>query len=251
MEIKRRPFQGVFNIIRFNWHYYLIASLIIIPTLTLNHLLPEFLQAIAYLISMLLLISIFISLVVSCYVYDFSNLYKLDWLPELDDRNVLSINAGFDETSSILMRKFEKIGLTVCDFFDPNIHTEISIKRARKAYPPIDGTMQVSTSQLPFEKDTFDYIVVFLSAHEIRSNKERIQFIKELKRVINSEGQIIVTEHLRDLPNFLAYNLGFTHFHSRNTWLQSFKKANLQIIEEIKTTPFITTFKLAKDGNTL
>jgi hypothetical protein len=58
-----------------------------------------------------------------------------------------------------------------------------------------------------------------------------------------------VTEHLRDPANFLAYTIGFLHFHSRRTWLDTFQSAGLRVEREVKTTPFVTTFFLAKDGN--
>lgn len=92
---------------------------------------------------------------------------------------------------------------------------------------------------------------MILSAHEIRNEIERIELFKELNRVIKLNGQIYVTEHLRDFPNFLAYNIGFFHFHTKSSWLKTFNDANLKIRQEIKLTPFISTFILYKNGNTL
>jgi len=62
-------------------------------------------------------------------------------------------------------------------------------------------------------------IVFLLSAvHEIRSNEEKILFLKECHRLCKSGGRIIMVEHLRDFPNFLAFSVGFTHFFSRSVW---------------------------------
>jgi SAM-dependent methyltransferase len=122
--------------------------------------------------------------------------------------------------------------------------TEVSIRRARRAYPPAPGTVPVTTTALPFPTDTFDTALAILSAHEIRSEAERIQFFRELRRVTQPTGKIYLTEHLRDGPNFLAYTIGFLHFHSRATWLTTFQRAGLVVTREIKTTPFITTFIL-------
>jgi type IV secretory pathway VirB4 component len=91
-------------------------------------------------------------------------------------------------------------------------------------------------------------VIAFLSVHEIRDQQERILFFQELERILTDHGKITVTEHLRDFPNFLAFNIGFFHFISRNSWIKVFEKANLIILEEIKTTPFITTFTLKKSG---
>ncbi|MGI8670206.1 MAG: class I SAM-dependent methyltransferase, partial [Aridibacter sp.] len=180
-----------------------------------------------------------------------SNLYKLDWLDELKNENskIVNINAGFDETSILLSEKFKNAELLALDFYDSAKHTEVSIKRARKAYPPFPNTQQITTSNIPLENNSADKIFVILSAHEIRNNNERTIFFKELKRILNPNGQIILTEHLRDTPNFLAYNLGSFHFHSRNTWLKNLRNANLKITKEFKITPFITTFILEKNGN--
>ena len=73
----------------------------------------------------------FISLLVSWYVYDLSGIYELNWLKEMDGK-VLNINAGFDEISVTIRNRFEKINLKVLDFYDDKLMTESSIKRARR-----------------------------------------------------------------------------------------------------------------------
>ena len=51
-------------------------------------------------------------------------------------------------------------------------------------------------------------------------------------------------EHLRDVFNFMAFNLGAFHFYSKENWNQNFKKADLNIVSEFKPNTFITTFIL-------
>jgi len=194
-----------------------------------------------------------ISLLVSSYVYDFSKLYKLSWLNNFinnDDKRIVNIHAGFDETSSLLKSKYADAKLYVFDFYNPQKHTEVSIKRARKAFPPFPGTKEIETGYLPLDDDSADKIFAILSAHEIRNDKERAIFFKELHRVVTAKGALIVTEHLRDVNNFLAYNIGAFHFHSRKSWLSTFRNAGLTLYYEIKITPFITTFILNKNGVT-
>jgi ubiquinone/menaquinone biosynthesis C-methylase UbiE len=201
--------------------------------------------------ALLAILTLAVSLIISFYIYDLSNLYQLNWLSNGDNKTVLTINAGFDETSGIIRDKFPKVDLTICDFYDRKKHTEVSIKRARKAYPPLENTVQVSTNRLPFPDNSFDHSLAILSAHEIRNEKERIDFFKELERVTKSTGEIVITEHLRDMTNFMAYTIGFFHFHSKSTWLRTFRQANLKVKQEMKITPFITTFILEKNGNSL
>jgi ubiquinone/menaquinone biosynthesis C-methylase UbiE len=251
METIRIPFQGVFNIIRFNWHFYLISIAFIILL---------FISANTWLISLKLLINAFCllvisisfsSLLVSMYVYDFSSLYGLSWLNSIslnDKGNFINIHAGFDETSILLKNKYPDIKLEILDFYDQSKHTEISIKRARRAYPAFPQTKSVKTTSLPLQSDSIDSIFVILSAHEIRNQEERVEFFRELNRVLKIQGKIIVVEHLRNLPNFLAYNIGFLHFLSESSWHATFNSTELKISQTINITPFVTSFILMKNG---
>lgn len=243
----RKPLQGVLNIIRFNWHFYAIAfGAILFLMFVANYLNQQYL----YIICLLIFAPILISLVASFYIYDWSGLYDLKWIETNNSEKIIvNINAGFDETSALLQNKFKTAELVALDFYNPEKHTEISIKRARKAYPPFSNTQQVTTNNLPLADDLADKIFVILSAHEIRNNAERIAFFTELNRILKPTGQIYVTEHLRDVANFLAYNIGFFHFFSRNSWLKIFAQANLKIDQEKKLTPFISTFILNKNGD--
>ncbi|MBK7882451.1 MAG: methyltransferase domain-containing protein [Chitinophagaceae bacterium] len=253
MERIRKPFQGIWNIIRFNWHFYILSGLLIFLACCFNTFLQTPYYYFINVFCLLVILTTIISLLVSFYVYDLSGLYKLNWLEELmieSNKKIVNINAGFDETSILLKAKFPNAELVALDFYDPKKHTEISIKRARKAYPPFPGTKQVNTSRLSLKDNYADAIFVILSAHEIRNEQERNIFFCELKRILQPDGKIIVTEHLRDIPNFLAYNIGFFHFMPKVSWYKTFTNAGLHISKEIKITPFITTFILEKYGNT-
>lgn len=251
MEPLRKPFQGVLNIIRFNWHFYLaIVNIVVVSNLFKTSFSP-FIQQLIFIGTIASVLAILISLTISFYIYDFSDLYRLKWIDYADKERLLNINAGFDETSEIIQHKFPNAEITICDFYNSKIHTELAIKRARKLYPPIPETIYVDTNKLPFNENTFDKAIIILAAHEIRNDDERIVFFKELNRVTKPSGEILVTEHLRDFNNFIAYTIGFYHFHSRKTWMRTFEKANLKVKKTIKTTSFITTFILEDNGNTL
>ncbi|MEM6768923.1 MAG: class I SAM-dependent methyltransferase, partial [Bacteroidota bacterium] len=229
METNRQPFIGVINIIRFNWHFYLVALVGLGIVSFLLPFLSEPLYTIAKWGSILGVVSLLITILVSWYVYDVSDLYQLNFLKGRNPSHILNIHAGFDEISPKLKEYFPGSQLAIGDFYDPELHTEVSIKRARKAYPPSADTIKVKTNSLPFADNSYDIIVAFLSAHEIRDEAERISFFRELKRVSTSEGQIMVTEHLRDLPNFLAYNMGFFHFHAKSVWEDTFEQAGFRL----------------------
>ncbi|MDC8001143.1 methyltransferase domain-containing protein [Aequorivita todarodis] len=251
MATVRKPLQGVRNIVRFNWHFYLLALAFVGVLLFLGYFLNNSFAGMVFTIAIMIVFLTLVSLGVSCYIYDFSGLYSFNWMERFTsekESRVVNIHAGFDETSEILQRKFPKSKLTVLDFYDPQKHTEVSIKRARKAYPPYPGTQQITTASLPLAHQSADSVFLIFAAHEIRDMKERELFFKELRRIVAPNGKIIVTEHLRDIPNFLAYTVGFFHFYSKASWKKLFKTSGFKISSEIKCTPFISTFILEPDG---
>ncbi|MGN7820164.1 methyltransferase [Chitinophaga sp. 22536] len=245
--IKRKPFQGVMNIVRFNWHFYLLSMGLLITGLFFRHLVP------VQLLLWLLIASSVLSLGVSWYIYDVSRLYQLRWLDGLNVRTngrIVNINAGFDETSHLLAHKYPDAQLRVFDFYDPAKHTEVSIERARRIYPPYPGTEVVNTSAVPLSHASTDIIFLFMAAHEIRDGRERKIFFEQLCDALPEDGRLIVLEHLRDPFNFMAYNIGFFHFFSARTWKEVFTLAGLSVEEERKVTPFLSAFILCKNGTT-
>ena len=250
MAALRTPLQGVGNVVRFNWHFYAgaLAAGLALGALALAG--PVGLRPSALVLLALLLLPVLGSLLATTYVYDFAGLYQFRWLPATlpATARVLTISAGFDEVSAPLAARYGPGQVQAADFYDPARHTEVSIRRAQQAYPPFPGTLAISTTApLPLPAAGLDLVVAFLSAHEIRDDAERAAFFRELGRVLAPTGTLAVTEHLRDPANFLAYTLGFLHFHSRRTWLATFRSAGLRVAREVHTTPLITTFLLCRD----
>lgn len=256
MEVKRKPFQGVLQIIRFNPFFFLGGLLFLSLTFLLlypfSHYVPIFsthplaitLTRIAWWIGAVVFV---LPIVVSWYVYDASSLYQLPWLNGVEAHlSVLNIHAGFDETSLLIQEKIQPSTLIISDFYDPMVHTEPSIKRARQYLPPLPETIAVSPQNLPFKNDQFDLCLVIFSAHEIRNAKQQISFFEELGRITKKEGRIMVTEHLKDGWNAAAYTFGVGHFFSFHSWKKTFDEAKLIIEKTEKTTVFITTFTLRK-----
>ncbi|MDP1803130.1 MAG: methyltransferase [Bacteroidota bacterium] len=248
--IKRKAFQGVINIVKFNWQFYVIAIITIAGLQIAEQFLPPSARLFADFFILFSGLGILVSLAVSLYIYDLSNLYTLDWLTASSPKQIVNINAGFDETSALLAQKYPTANLQVFDFYDPTKHTEVSIERARKAYPPYPGTQTISTNAIPLKENSTDIIFLILAAHEIRSEEERIIFFKQLKNALSSTGKIIVVEHQRDFANFMAYNFGFFHFHSTTTWKKAFEDSDLTLEKEFKITPFISTFIVSNNGAT-
>ncbi len=245
----RMPFQGIANIIRFNRHFYVLAAAAILTGIIAGNYATGTARFSAHLLCWLVLAPTLLSLLVSLYVYDLSGLYNFAWLGEAgiaSDSTLINIHAGFDETSALLQNKYPGATLHVFDCYNPLKHTEISIKRARKAYPPFPGTVATGTTSLPLPDATADVVLLTLAAHEIRDAHERIVFFNELHRVLKPDGKIIITEHLRNLPNFIAYNIGFFHFLTRRAWVSTFAASGFSIVNERNIATFITSFTLTK-----
>lgn len=233
----RKPYQGVINIVRFNWHFYVFSAISVLLLLFGSSHAGNLMFWPYIFLATGIVASSSISLFVSYYVYDQSGLYGFSWLQQFKKsrtRDVVNIHAGFDETSSILKNNFPDATFRVFDFYDPSRHTEVSIERARRAYPPYNGTLKIATSELPVTENSVDLIFNIFSLHEVRDGEERIHFLKEQVRALRHDGRIVLVEHLRDVPNFLAYNIGFFHFWSGREWSYNFQQAGVAPTKSLK-----------------
>ena len=246
MEVERKKFQGVLNILSFNRHFY-VYGLSILGLIVISYLLFQWLPILFFGTIIAFIYGLLIPLIVSAYVYDFSGYYDFNWLKKLNlkdsnTKQLVNINAGFDETSFILKTNFPKANLQVFDFYNPKQHTEPAINRARKVSLVYPNTKQIKTNAISLLDKSIDTVFLLSAAHEIRSHKEKVQFLKECNRVCKPNGNIIMVEHLRDFPNFLAFTVGFTHFFSRKAWKKAFLEAGFSSISETKFTPFMSIF---------
>ncbi len=246
MEIKRRKFQGVLNILSFNRHFYFFG-LIALTLIIISHLLFCWSTFLFWLVILSFLYGLIAPLIVSAYVYDFSGYYDFKWLKDfkfIDSENnqILNINAGFDETSYIIKNHFPTSDLNVFDFYNSAQHTEPAIIRARKVSLVYPNTQQINSNYIPLKDNSVDLIFLLSAAHEIRSQTEKIHFLKECHRVCKSTGNVVMIEHLRDFPNFLAFTIGFTHFFSKSTWKMAFEQSGFTTFDEQKFTPFMSIF---------
>lgn len=244
---KRRNFQGVLNILSFNRHFYFIG-IGFLMILFGSRLLVNWPNTVFWIIVAAFIYGLVMPLIVSAYVYDFSGYYNFHWLKELINKDetiglITNINAGFDETSFILKENFPNAELRVFDFYNAQLHTEPAIIRARKVSLVYPTTESITSGSIPLSDKSVDIIFLLSAVHEIRSHDEKIMFLKECRRVCKTNGNVIMVEHLRDFPNFIAFSIGFTHFFSRSTWKSAFEGAGFSSFNETKFTPFMSIFK--------
>ncbi len=250
MDNLRTPFQGLVNVISFNRYTYILAIILAAIGFAVGCYSDEW-QIYGYIMGIAAIVPVIASVVVSHYVYDRSDLYTLNWLEGVEIAStglILNFHSGFDETSGLLRDRFPNADLKTFDFFDDKKATEASIRRARKARNRDSAVQRVCPSDLPLDNSCADSIFLIFAAHEIREHSDRVQFFQEISRVAKDSARIVVTEHIRDLPNTLAYSVGVFHLFSRSAWQRTFHEAGLKLIREIKITPFVTGFVLAKYG---
>ena len=239
--MKRSKFQGLRNVVRFNYDMYIKAAIVLGLAFTI-----PWPQEILWLVRLGALgASYFLlsSLAASHYIYDRSDLYGWSWMldrfPALE--SIVNIHSGFDETTSQLRELYPEADLTTLDFYDPTIITEPSIEIARKLYPS-PKSVQVKSDDLPLDSGQEKFICCILAAHELREQHQKVAFLREVKRSLQVEGHFLMLEHMRDTANFLAFGPGFVHFFSRRTWVDALTEAGLSIREEFTLTPFLRGF---------
>jgi SAM-dependent methyltransferase len=244
----RSRFQGVAEVVRFNWPYYALAAVVILAGGTLAARMQSNASLILWAGVILAAYWLLASILVTFYVYDVSELYSWGWLARLLGSKPVSwanFHAGLDETSEAFRALFPGSASHVFDIYDSSQMTEPSIERARSNSlsssdrPILDG-------KIPLEDSQLEAAFVIFAAHELRSHPERVKFFNELARVLKMEGHLVLVEHLRDFKNFAAYGPAFKHFFSRREWLSVAQESGLAVQTESSIAGFVHCFIFSK-----
>ena len=254
MKTSRGKYQGVLQIVRFNWPIYVAAMAMLLGGSWVAFLVPLPSLPRVILVAALTLAGIWLilSLLVSHYVYDHSSLYQGEWLlPTLGQAPLryANLHVGLDEFSEILKTFFPHSNASVIDFFDSQEMTEPSIWRARRENAArLTSATRAAFDALPFCAGELEAAFLIFAAHELRKPASRTKLFQELHRVLELKGKVLLVEHLRDLPNFFAFGPGFMHFHSRTEWLRGAAAANFRLAREFACTPFVRVFLFEKQA---
>nr|WP_290928363.1 methyltransferase [Haliscomenobacter sp.] len=207
----RKPFQGVLNIVRFNWHFYVFAFALVLGLFFVANYFAPPVRTVLIGVGILATASTLISLLASFYVYDLAGLYNFTWLDQQNATNtVVNINAGFDETSTLLKAKFKAGGADCADFM--TLRTlKFPSKEQRKPILRFPGHNKLKPN-LQLLDDSVDKIFVILSAHEIRDESERVTFFKALKRAIKPLGKYTSSNICAMCPIFWLTTSAFFTF---------------------------------------
>ncbi len=146
------------------------------------------------------------------------------------------LHAGLDNASAHVRQLWPDADVQVVDFYDPATMTEPAITRARGGAPEDDKIEDLRSG--------LDAAFVVLAAHELRTRTDRAAFFSRVAKALKPAGQLILVEHLRDLPNAFVYGPGAWHFLPRADYLTAFEDARLGVREEHAITPFLRLWVL-------
>ena len=246
----REPFHGVRQIVRFNWPFYAVGTGTVLLSPPVVSMLPLGVvpSGVAYAGAALACLWLVGSLAASWLVYDHSPLMAGTWIRDalgFRPRSWINIHSGFDELTPALRTRFKRSHGRTFDIYDPIEMTASSIVRARHSSAGHNDEA-ADFHHLPAGTSTADAVLLPLSAHELRTHAARRALFDEIHRVLMPGGRVVVAEHLRDVPNFVAFGPGFLHFHSRRTWTRCFAEARFGIYDEFSITPFVRVFILRR-----
>ncbi|HKV29847.1 MAG TPA: methyltransferase domain-containing protein [Candidatus Dormibacteraeota bacterium] len=240
----RGPFAGVLQIVRYNWNLYvaaMVGAAVVIGFVVATHP-PTVLAGLLILGAIAALFWLALSLAVSHYVYDRSDLYRWQWIQKRIAPNpghVVNIHAGLDETSLALQEIYPAAEVTILDIYDPAEMPEPSIARARREPRAELASVKADFRALPLQAASADLVTVIFVAHELRQPASKEAFFRELARVIKPGGRVLLVEHLRDAWNLLAFGPGAFHFFPRSEWLRVSDATGFRLSEEISRTVFV------------
>lgn len=251
-SLPRGRFDGALQIARYNWPQYVGA--VVVVAISGWWLMQDpggapVLRAAAWGAAMLAAWWGLASLAASHWIYDRSALYRWTWIPgalPVSPKLWLNLHAGLDESSTALARLFPDSHGAVGDFYVASEISEPSIQRAREEQRDVAPATRVDPHQLPFAEQSFDTIFLLFAAHELRQAASREAFLREVRRVLMPGGSVLLVEHVRDLPNFVAFGPGFWHFLPAAEWRRLAMVTGLELVSEQRLTPFVSIMLLRK-----
>lgn len=245
-------FSGVSQIVRFNWPFYATAiSLIFVSSILLARMpMPPLLLVVIFVACAVAAYFALASLAVSYFVYDYSPLYKWNWIAAIlprGPRSFANLHAGLDQSSVALQRLFPDAHCRILDVHSAAQMSESSIERARRSSSASPASEPADFANLPLADRECDTIFLIFAAHELRSPDARLTLFRELYRSLQPSGSVVLVEHLRDWKNFLAYGPGAFHFFSQQEWIKVATQAGFRLSRQRTITPFVACFVLSRD----
>ncbi len=181
---------------------------------------------------------VFNILIASFIVYDWGHKREYDRLVELSNLSetnvVIDITCGKLRGTRGLLSCFQQGHYFVIDIFDPEKMTDPALHRAREMEPPLEAGRRIyrrtgDPDCLPIPHNWADVIYCSFSLHELQHGADRQAIFAEFARILKPNGKLLIAEHGRDWPNFIAFGLGALSYFSPSTWAKHMADAGLTV----------------------
>lgn len=199
-------------VILFNRDKILLGIVIAILAFLVSNFVGPILGKILVTVGILILINILLSLFASYKLYDQSDLFRPEMLfREIDfkeEDQVIFLHASFDSISRKLEKMVNPQNLKIYNLYGNRHEDEKSIQVSNRLFPPHPDQINVDPTNLEDKSHSVDYILSITSAHEILTQEKRVKFFKESKRILKDGGTLILCEQMRNMNNFIFFNIG-------------------------------------------
>lgn len=237
-------------VLYFNKQKILLGLLVASLTLVLGFRTESVLKYVLIVFGALILINILLSIYASYVLYDQSVLYKAKGLVKRfsikETEKILMFHASFDPVSVEIERELKEVDLDVYNIYGNRHQVEGAIEVSDRIFPPNPRSIDVKADHIPCNDETVDVILALTALHEIFHHDDRVKFFKEMKRVLKEDGRIIICEQMRDLTNFIHFNIGAFHFLSMSSWEKAISESGLAIKNIEALTRFATIIHLER-----
>jgi len=245
----RGRFQGVMQILVFNLQIYVATAAAVCVVLAAWPLAGVWMRALMLAFVVPAAFWMVASIAVSYYVYDCSALYDFNWMRKeltTTPKRWINIHSGLDETSELFEEVFAGAEGCVVNIYDPRTMTEPSIRQTHELRKAARAAIEARYDALPFSDAQFDTAFLIFAAHELRRHEQRVRLFKEVARVLDVRGELVLMEHMRGGWNFAAFGPGALHFFSQRTWMNAASEAGFAMRSEFTQTPFVRVMVLRR-----
>lgn len=239
---------GTLAVIRFNWPKYVAAVAIVAAAAAASGVgAPRQVATALWVAAGLGAVWAVTSLAATWWVYDHRQVYTQLTAGLAAIGEWAAVHAGFDESGPALLAA---IGHPPASVTQIELRPGASLRRARRQSPRgIAGSALCPAATGPGRSsgagpgtggaESLDTIFVTFAAHEVRDPAGQRALFGGLRDALQPGGQLVVTEHLRNLANFAVYGPGALHFQPLATWHTRATEAGLSLESDTAITPFV------------
>ncbi len=236
--LRNNQYFGTISTLLYNWPIFsgaLACGLVALAASTFLNNPWNWILLLGGLIVLILIVNI---LVASFIVYDWGQKREYDRLAELGNLTeanvVIDITCGKLRGTRGLLSQFQQGHYFVIDIYEPKKMTDPALRRAREMEPPLEANRRIyrrsgSPTSLPIPHNWADVVYCSFSLHELQRSEDRQAIFREFARILKPDGKLLMAEHGRDFPNFVAFGLGVFSFLTPATWTRHITDAGLTI----------------------